>query len=120
MASTKFCKICGKEYEYCRTNAPHQYRWQDVACSKEHAAQYFAKIAESRGQSLDSIPKEYTDLLNNRVSDANVISETDLVDNTSETIVEMDAEHAVSMNYTDDAAEFTASKKRHRRKEYSY
>ena len=63
MAATRLCSICGAEYEYCHTNAPHQYRWQDVACCKEHAAQYFAEIAKSRGQSLDTIPKEYTDLL---------------------------------------------------------
>lgn len=46
----KKCKICGCEYDYCRTNRRDvsQNRWQDVACSPEHAALYFAKIAASR------------------------------------------------------------------------
>ncbi len=43
------CRVCGGEYEYCRTNADTGvFRWQDVACSPEHGAIYFAKIAESR------------------------------------------------------------------------
>lgn len=59
MAGTKRCKVCGREYEYCRTNRPTDiFRWQDVACSPEHGAIYFAQIAESRGEpamaSMDS------------------------------------------------------------------
>lgn len=68
---TKICKICGVEYPYCHTNIPTQYRWQDVACCKEHAAEYFAAIAASRNESLDTIPEEYTSLLkpNTKVSE---------------------------------------------------
>ena len=39
------------------------YRWQDVACCKEHAAQYFAAIAESRNESVETLPEEYKNLL---------------------------------------------------------
>lgn len=47
----KKCRICGKTYEYCRTNRRTTlFRWQDVACSPEHGAIYFARIAESREQ----------------------------------------------------------------------
>lgn len=60
---TRYCKICGKEYPFCHTNIPNQYRWQDVACCKEHAALYFAEIAASRGTGLDDIPDEFTRLL---------------------------------------------------------
>lgn len=60
---TRICKVCGVEYPYCHTNIPSQYRWQDVACCKEHAAEYFAAIAASRNESLDSIPDEFTSLL---------------------------------------------------------
>lgn len=47
---TKICKICGKEYEYCKTKAHGAFRWQDVACCVEHANQYFEEIAISRGE----------------------------------------------------------------------
>lgn len=48
----RICKVCGKEYPYCKTNRPTGIsRWQDVACCVDHAAVYFAKIAESRTQS---------------------------------------------------------------------
>lgn len=53
MAGTKRCKVCGREYEYCRTNRPTDiFRWQDVACSPEHGAIYFAQIAEARGETV--------------------------------------------------------------------
>lgn len=52
---TKICKICGKEYEYCKTKAHGAFRWQDVACCVEHANQYFEEIAISRGEKK---PKE--------------------------------------------------------------
>lgn len=46
---TRICKICGKEYPYCKSFAPAGvFRWQDVACCAEHGAQYFAEIEASR------------------------------------------------------------------------
>ena len=47
---TRICKVCGKEYEYCKTKARGQFKWQDVACCIEHANQYFEEIAISRGE----------------------------------------------------------------------
>jgi len=48
---TRICKICGREYPYCKTNRPADiFRWQDVGCCVEHAAIYFERIAESRSQ----------------------------------------------------------------------
>lgn len=47
--SIKKCKVCGKEYEACRTfRAGSVFRWQDVACSPEHGSQYFAEVLASR------------------------------------------------------------------------
>ena len=47
----RMCKICGKEYEYCKTErGDGVFRWQDVACCPEHAEEYFAQIAASRGE----------------------------------------------------------------------
>lgn len=49
--ATRICKVCGKEYEYCHTNRPATiFRWQDVACSPEHGAEYFRQVAISRGE----------------------------------------------------------------------
>ena len=53
----KVCKVCGKEYPYCKnwSNA-NIFRWQDVACCEEHGQQYFAEILRSRGE-LQSDPE---------------------------------------------------------------
>lgn len=50
----KQCKICGREYEYCRSMLPDTgiFRWQDVACCQEHGTQYFRLVLEARGESL--------------------------------------------------------------------
>lgn len=79
---TRTCKICGKEYPYCHTITDDKYRWQDVACCREHAAEYFALIAASRNEVTEDSkkvvePKVETttkDKANDKVSD--VISET--------------------------------------------
>lgn len=46
------CKVCGKEYEYCRTNrrVSGVFRWQDVACCEEHGAEYLQSVLEARGE----------------------------------------------------------------------
>jgi hypothetical protein len=51
MATAKrICKVCGNEYDYCRSFNPSAdiFRWNDVACSPEHAAIYFARVEASR------------------------------------------------------------------------
>lgn len=57
---TRICKICGKEYEYCKTWLnQNKFRWQDVACSPECGTKYFALIEASRtGKPVDIEPKE--------------------------------------------------------------
>lgn len=47
----KICRVCGKEYEACRSAVANVgvFRWQDVACSPECGAIYLARINESRG-----------------------------------------------------------------------
>ena len=48
---TRECRVCGKQFKVCRTpNMGGALRWQDIACCKEHAAQYFEEIARSRGE----------------------------------------------------------------------
>lgn len=55
----RICKTCGKEYEYCKTFAPaNKFRWQDVACSPECGAKYFALVEASRsGVAEDFMPE---------------------------------------------------------------
>lgn len=56
----RICKVCGAEYEYCRTQYRNTdiFRWQDVACSQSHGSEYFAKILASR--SVQAVPSGET------------------------------------------------------------
>ena len=50
MAGIRICRVCNKEYEYCRNAAkPDPFRWQDVACCAEHGAIYFEEVMRARG-----------------------------------------------------------------------
>ena len=54
---TRICKVCGKEYPYCKNwNNNDIFRWQDVACCEEHGREYFAAIMRARGE-LKEEPK---------------------------------------------------------------
>lgn len=44
----RICKECGRSYEACRTAIPGAFNWHDVACSRECAMKYFARIEEGR------------------------------------------------------------------------
>ena len=51
----RICKVCGKEYDYCKTwLSQDKFRWQDVACSPECAQIYFVNVAKARGQAVES------------------------------------------------------------------
>ena len=54
----RICRVCGAEYEACRTRwkPGDGNRWQDVACSPEHGAQYFAAIFASRKDKVKQEP----------------------------------------------------------------
>ncbi len=57
--TTRICKVCGKEYEYCKTWLnTDKFRYQDVACSPECGAEYFKQIAISRGELKPEEPEE--------------------------------------------------------------
>ena len=52
---TKICKVCGKEYPYCKTwRSADIFRWQDVACCPEHAAEYFEAVQAERQKESES------------------------------------------------------------------
>ena len=45
------CRICGKEYEACRSaKRSGVFHWQSVACCVEHGAEYLALIRASRAE----------------------------------------------------------------------
>jgi len=48
--ATLTCKTCGKEYPACSTANWGVWRWQDVACCKEHAMEYIALVEQSRNK----------------------------------------------------------------------
>ena len=60
--ATKICKICGKEYDCCRTSITNTgiFHWRDVACCEEHGKQYFAKIIASRAGDVEEAVAEST------------------------------------------------------------
>lgn len=101
---TRICKVCGKEYEYCRTwNSDNKFRYQDVACSPECGAVYFARIAASRKESTEeSEPKKEearvevkveTDETHEETVDS--FNERELSDDEEESGVDYDFEGAV-------------------------
>jgi len=56
----KKCRVCGKDYEACRSVTPKVgvFRWQSVACSPECGAEYLRRLRISRGQLVEPEPKE--------------------------------------------------------------
>lgn len=56
--ATKFCKVCGREYKYCTTDLPSAFRWQDVACCKEHGKTYLEMVMRARGQVPEAVKTE--------------------------------------------------------------
>lgn len=52
------CRVCGKEYPYCKTNVSKTvFRWQNIACCPEHASIYFEnarRLREEREKEKDA------------------------------------------------------------------
>lgn len=76
----KICKVCGAEYEYCRTKYrdTNMFRWQDVACCAEHGSEYFAAILTSRSEQRASN--------NEKIEAPSVLEVTVPADNDEETV----------------------------------
>ena len=61
-SGTRVCKICGCTYPYCKTVTQNRFRYQDVACSPEHATEYFRKVELSRlKEAVDVVDVECLD-----------------------------------------------------------
>ena len=58
--ATLKCRVCGKEYEACRSarRIDGVFRWQDVACSPEHGAEYLDLIRKSRAKQHDAVAND--------------------------------------------------------------
>ena len=86
----KKCKVCGKLYEYCRTNRriAGVFRWQDVACSPEHGSIYLARIEASRAGTnaeVEKLPEPIVDLIED---DDDELFEEDFDDEAEETAIQ--------------------------------
>lgn len=59
LPNTKICKICGKEYKYCKTESLKDiFRWRDVACCLEHGREYFKQVLEARSEDTSEFETE--------------------------------------------------------------
>ena len=100
--ATRICKVCGKEYEYCHAlrRDAGVFRWQDVACCKEHGKQYLDRVLAARsGVKIETEPEEnkkndveYKDDLDNTpvifdVDDEDEDAESDFDENDEEDII---------------------------------
>ena len=82
----KKCKVCGTEYEYCRSvrRIADVFRWQDVACSPEHGSIYFARVAAARAAE-DAEVVENHDYISELIDDEDdELFEEDFDDNEAE------------------------------------
>ncbi len=73
MTAKKICKVCGKEYECCKTERFNVFRWQDVACCPEHAEIYFERVAQARSQApviQEPEPEVYESITENAEDEA--------------------------------------------------
>ena len=55
MANLKVCRVCGKEYEPCRSlrQVSSVFNWRAVACSPQCGQEYFRQVEESRSKSVE-------------------------------------------------------------------
>ena len=56
--AVKRCRVCGKEYEACRSanRAAGVFRWQEVACSPECGSIYLQQIVDARKKNKHKKP----------------------------------------------------------------
>lgn len=99
MQGTRKCKVCGKEYPYCKTNRPVGIsRWQDIACSLEHAAIYFSQIESSR--TGENVASEQCEAESVESYDTEIALEDDFDEEIDE-----EADDELEDDYCDDADE---------------
>lgn len=57
---TKKCRVCGKEYEACRSikTGDTVFNWREVACSPECGKVYLQRVMASRTTALPSCNSE--------------------------------------------------------------
>lgn len=64
----KRCRVCGKEYPYCKTaSRPGVFRYQDVACCPEHGSIYLKKVLAARSEGTST--ENYSDQTENNIDD---------------------------------------------------
>ena len=55
------CRVCGKEYEGCRTakKVDGVFRWKEVSCSPECGAIYLDRIRKSRAKTNVAVAQDH-------------------------------------------------------------
>lgn len=55
------CRVCGKEYEGCRTakKVDGVFRWKEVACTPECGAIYLDRIRKSRAKTGVAVARDH-------------------------------------------------------------
>lgn len=103
--SIRKCKVCGKEYEYCKTwLSVDKFRWQDVACSPECGAIYFSKVEAARSANAGG-----------EIDEARPTQSTESVEATESASVETAVEHKES-DAVGDEPDVVKAPKRSKRK----
>lgn len=72
MATTKICRVCGKEYIPCRSIRPADatFNWRVVACSPKCGEEYFRQVAVSRGKVSEETEYDKTGMQSERYDGA--------------------------------------------------
>lgn len=78
----KKCRVCGKEYEACRSarRGDGIFRWREVACSPEHGAIYLAQVLAAR----ESSSKQAVNLNDDDASEEDIVFTEDFEDSDEE------------------------------------
>lgn len=107
--AVKKCKVCGKEYECCRSaiGKGNMFRWRDVACSPECGAIYFERVLESR-RADNSIENNNTNETNDITLPENTEPETENIqfDSSNEYTIEYNDEYDDEDDDEDDDDDF--------------
>ena len=85
------CRVCGKEYEACRSANVGTFRWQEVACSLECGTEYLRRIEESRNK-VQATPILAKKERHRKIADSDLLPTMD--DTSADSVIEDDGTEA--------------------------
>ena len=86
MTPKKQCRVCGKDYEPCRSVALQNgvFRWREVSCSPECGAIYLRRIQESRGLISSEVKKPRSKKAEVKPVEVEIVADSEVEANTLE------------------------------------